>query len=436
MTVGTSVTGWGNYPKYKARVLTPASLSSIRSIVENERALIARGMGRSYGDSANAPTILQTSVCDRFIEFNPATGLLVAEAGITLLDILKVVVPKGWMLPVTPGTSYVTLGGAIASDVHGKNHHIAGSFSCHLHYLRMVLGTGDIITVSQSENQDLFLATCGGMGLTGVIICAAIQLIPINSSIISQTIIKANCLEEACEAFDLYQKSTYSVAWIDCLSRGKNLGRSVISIGEHAAVGGLDISSPDPISVPVYMPSALLNRFTMRAFNEIYWRKEKNLATHDVQMMPYFYPLDAVRSWNKIYGKSGFVQYQFVLPKANGVENLRKVLNKITESGEGSFLAVLKKFGEANSNLLSFPIEGYTLALDFKLKPSTIGMLRELDDIVLGMGGKVYLTKDAVMTEATFKLAYPKWEEFEEVRRSYGAIGKFGSEQSKRLGLS
>jgi len=436
MTFTTTISGWGNYPKHEAQLLTPSSCVSIQAEIRQEKTLIARGMGRSYGDSSNAPIVLQTTYCDHFIELDYKTGQLTAEAGITLREILKVIVPRGWFLPVTPGTSYVTLGGAIASDVHGKNHHIAGTFGRHVKSMSIVLGTGEVVKASPVDNEDLFRATCGGMGLTGVIISATIQLIPIRSSLIKQKTIKANCIKAAYEAFEENSSSTYSVAWIDCLAKGKSLGRSVLTFGEHAESGGLELGMRDPISVPFYTPSALLNSVAMKTFNGAYWNKEKHNKTQMVPLMPYFYPLDAIGSWNKLYGKSGFLQYQFVIPKADGVTNMRILLAEIAKNGERSFLAVLKQFGKANDNFLSFPTEGYTLALDFKLTSSTIKTLHRLDDLVVGMGGRVYLTKDAVMQEATFKSTYPKWEAFESVREKYGAIGKFSSAQSKRLGLA
>lgn len=436
MTYLTKISGWGNFPQQEARLLTPSSSTYLSAILRQEKILIARGMGRSYGDSANASKVLQTLHFDHFIEFDEDTGKLTAEAGITLREILKVIVPKGWFLPVTPGTSYVTLGGAIASDVHGKNHHAAGTFGQHITSLCMVLGTGEVVTVSPHENVDLFRATCGGMGLTGIIISASIQLLPIQSSFINQKTIKADCIEAACEAFENNANSTYSVAWIDCLSKGKRLGRSVLILGEHADKGDLEVDIKHPISIPINTPSALLNSLTMKAFNGAYWHKSKHNHNKTIQLMPYFYPLDAVGAWNKLYGKHGFLQFQCVVPKEDGVANVRKLLTEISKSGEGSFLAVLKQFGKSNDNLLSFPIEGYTLALDFKLTASTIKTVSRLEDLVVHMGGKLNLTKDAVMQEDSFKTTYPNWEKFESVREKYGAIGKFSSSQSKRLGLA
>jgi FAD/FMN-containing dehydrogenase len=393
-------------------------------------------MGRSYGDSANAQHVLQTNYLDHYISFDTELGLLSCEAGVTLREILRLIVRKGWFLPVTPGTSFVTLGGAIASDVHGKNHHIAGTFCKHVTAITMILGTGEIVTTSHTDKSDLFHATCGGMGLTGLILKASIQLIPIQSAYIKQNTIKAGCLEAACEELEASSSSTYNVAWIDCLATGKSLGRSVLMTGEHADNGGLDLIVNDPITMPMHTPAMLLNSLTMRAFNNTYYAKAINNKPQTVPLLPYFYPLDAIGGWNKLYGKAGFLQYQFVLPKADGVANMRSILTKISQSGQGSFLAVLKQFGPANLNLLSFPIEGYTLALDFKMTTKTIPLLHKLDDTVAAMGGRVYLTKDAVMRELSFKTTYSNWEQFEAVRQKYGAIGKVASAQSNRLGLA
>jgi decaprenylphospho-beta-D-ribofuranose 2-oxidase len=432
----TTISGWGNYPQQESQCTIPPTTELIRAAVNQEGNLIARGMGRSYGDSANAHKVVGTSYCNHFINFDKHTGKLTAESGITLREILAIIVPEGWFLPVTPGTSYVTLGGVIASDVHGKNHHIAGTFGQHVISLNLVLGTGEIITVSKHENTDLFHATCGGMGLTGVIISATIQLISIRSSFINQKTIKAGCIEAACESFENNNNATYSVAWIDCLATGKSLGRSVLMLGEHAKEGVLEMELKEPITVPFYTPSTLLNSMTMKIFNTAYWHKAKDKTCRTVPLMRFFYPLDTIGNWNRIYGKAGFLQFQCVIPKSDGVANMRKLLTKVVNSGEGSFLSVLKQFGKANDNLLSFPTEGYTLALDFKLNASTIQTVGRLEAMIVDMGGRLYLTKDAVMQEKTFKATYPNWAKFEAVRKKYGAIGKFSSAQSQRLRLA
>lgn len=426
--------GWGGYPSIDAVVRTPLSLSGCKDLIKSQ--LIPRGMGRSYGDSANAPTVLQTTYLDHFIEFDTDNGMITVEAGVTIRELLKLIVPKAWFVPVTPGTSYVTIGGAIASDVHGKNHHVAGTFGQHVRSMSILLGTGEIVTTSPTDKSDLFHATCGGMGLTGIILSATIQLLPIKSSAVMQTTLKTACLKETCEAFEQNNQATYSVAWIDCVTTGKHLGRSVLMLGEHAQSGSLDLNFKDRIGIPFHAPSSLLNKFTVSTFNSLYYGKAANNKTESIPLPPFFYPLDAISGWNKLYGKAGFVQYQFVLPKEGGVANMHQILALIAESAAGSFLAVLKQFGEANSNLLSFPLAGYTLALDFKLCQTTINLLKRLDAMIVDMGGRIYLTKDALMSEATFKTTYTRWQDFESTRAKYGAIGKFASTQSKRLGLA
>jgi decaprenylphospho-beta-D-ribofuranose 2-oxidase len=428
--------GWGRYPRSDADVVLPLSASQCAVTVQGQAALVARGLGRSYGDSALAAQVLCTRHLDHYLAFDAATGLLTCEAGVSLDAILRTFVPRGWFLPVTPGTRFVTVGGAIASDVHGKNHHRAGTFSLHVQSVRMLLGNGEQVSASATVNADLFHATCGGMGLTGIILSATVQLKPISASDIIETTIKAPSLEVALEAFDTHAGATYSVAWIDCLARGPGLGRSLLVLGEHSVDGRLSVQPPKALPMPVDMPAILLNQRTVQAFNALYYgRVRQARSTRRVPFEPYFYPLDAISDWNRLYGKHGFVQYQFVLPKAAGTAGLREVLGLVAQSGRGSFLAVLKMFGESNANLLSFPTEGYTLAMDFKAEPAVLELLDVLDRVVLQYGGRLYLAKDARMSAATFRAGYPLWPEFEKVRARWHAHGKFASHQSIRLGL-
>lgn len=431
--------GWGRYPRMGAKVVSPLSPSQFAGSLRGPTPSIpqiARGLGRSYGDSALGEQVICTRHLDHFLAFDDATGLLTCEAGVSLDAILRVVVPHGWFLPVTPGTRFVTVGGAIASDVHGKNHHGEGTFCRHVQAIDILLGNGEAVTASLTENPDLFRATCGGMGLTGVILCAVVQLKPIAASDILETTIKTPCLDAVLDAFDAHAGATYSVAWIDCLARGKRLGRSLLMLGEHAAHGPLVVQPHRALPVPFNMPAVLLNRATVQAFNTLYYaRVRQGRSSRRIPFEPFFYPLDALSDWNRLYGRPGLVQYQFVLPKAAGVAGLREVLGRIVQSGRGSFLAVLKAFGPANGNLLSFPIEGYTLALDFKVEPAVFELLQALDRIVLHHGGRLYLTKDARMSEAMFKASYPQWQAFEAVRARWHAHGRFASAQSRRLGL-
>jgi len=428
--------GWGKYPTIDAKVLLPQTQLDCASFLKSSEIVLPRGMGRSYGDSANSSTVIESTYLDHFIEFDETTGILACEAGVSIREILQLIVPKGWFVPVTPGSSFVTIGGAIASDVHGKNHHLSGTFSEHLLSFDLMLGSGEIVSVTKDNYPDLFRATCGGMGLTGIILSASFQLKPIQSSQIIQSTIKTNCLEEVCEQFEANHASTYSVAWIDCLAKGKQLGRSLLMLGEHSQDGTLQSGKKKSQNLPIDMPQSLLNHYSIKAFNSLYYHRVfSKTKTELVSFEPYFYPLDAIGNWNRLYGKSGFVQYQFVLPKAVGVKGMKKILGVIVSSGKGSFLAVLKVFGRANQNFLSFPIEGYTLALDFKMSEEIVQLIKLLDSMVVEMGGRIYLTKDALMTEASFKSTYLQWEQFEEVRAKYSAIGKFASSQSKRLGL-
>lgn len=438
------ISGWGQYPIVDATISQAHSKRKVSELLQtwttdeesNPPQLIARGLGRSYGDSALAPHVLQTHHLNHFVEFNPMTGDITCSAGISFAEILELFVPRGWFLPVTPGTKFVTVGGAIASDVHGKNHHIDGCFSQHVSSLQIALATGEIVSCSPSEKPELFHATCGGMGLTGVIVQASFRLIAIESAFISEQTFKTANLKETLELFEEHESSTYSVAWIDCLATGDKLGRSLLMLGEHTSSGELQAHKDRKLNVPVNMPSLLLNPYSIQAFNTLYYHKQtQQHSIRDVHYEPFFYPLDGIQNWNRLYGKKGFTQYQFVLPKSAGLEGMTRILQEIAKSKRGSFLAVLKAFGKGNDNLLSFPTEGYTLALDFKIDDKLFSFLDELDRIVLDYGGRLYLTKDVRMSEATFKQSYPNWEQFQAVRHQYGADQHFHSLQSKRLGL-
>lgn len=432
----TELHGWGRYPRVDARVEQPASRRECIQALREPAPLIARGMGRSYGDSSLAPRVLCTASLDRFSGFDRVTGILGCDAGVSLQDILRLTVPLGWFLPVLPGTRFVSVGGAIASDVHGKNHHLDGTFGKHVLSLELLLGNGELVRASAVENADLFHATCGGMGLTGVILGATLQLRTIQSSDMVQTTIKARDLDAVLDAFEANAAAPYSVAWIDCLATGPALGRSLLMLGEHAITGPLEVQPARQHRVPFDLPGQLLNEMTARAFNAFYYRKAGNSRTQSrVPFEPFFHPLDALANWNRLYGAAGFVQYQVVLPKESGRPALRQLLGRIAASGQASFLAVLKAFGPANANLLSFPLEGYTLALDFKAQPEVFGLLARLDLLVLEHGGRIYLTKDARMTKDTFRAGYPRWQEFESTRARWHAHGRFASGQSRRLGL-
>ena len=430
------ISGWGRYPWIDASIAVPPDLASCQSVLKRSGQLITRGLGRSYGDSSLSAQVLSTERLQFLKSFNSLTGELVCQAGISLFEILNTFVPQGWFLPVTPGTRYVTVGGAIAADVHGKNHHIDGTFCEHVNWVELLLGNGEVLLISPDSHSELFFATCGGMGLTGIILSASINLRPIKSSQIVETTTKAPNLETVLDGFEQNVQNTYSVAWIDCLAKGKDLGRSLLMLGEHAKQGVLSVSKKKTLRIPMNAPEALLNPLSIKLFNQLYYAKASTSnKTREIGFETYFYPLDQIRDWNRLYGKSGFLQYQFVIPLAAGRAGLRAILECIAHSGRGSFLAGLKTFGKQNQNYLSFPIEGYTLALDFKVDENVFPLLNRLDAMVLALGGRLYLAKDARMNESTFKGSYSKWEQFQGVRSKYHARGKFSSIQSKRLGL-
>ncbi len=431
------ISGWGGYPTTEGQADTFRNEEELRHLLAATASVIPRGLGRSYGDSAVAPYCLSTLRADRFIAFDSGHGTLRAQAGVSLAEILRLTVPHGWFLPVTPGTAWVTLGGAVASDVHGKNHHVEGSFCDHITELRVMLADGRLLRCSPSEESELFHATCGGMGLTGVILEVTVRMRPLRSDRIDETIIKADNLEELLQLFSEHQRSTYSVAWIDCLAKGEALGRSLLLLGEHGRDGGLSRPSQGGrLSVPFHLPGWFLNRHTVRAFNALYYQRiRRKLVNRRVHYHPFFYPLDKVANWNRMYGRRGFLQYQVVLPRESGSEGLRTLLQRISDSELASFLAVLKLLGKGNDNYLSFPMEGYTLALDFRHTAATLKLFKELDAIVADHAGRLYLSKDACMERSLLEKGYPQLAAFGAVRARYGADQKFHSLQSRRLGF-
>ncbi len=401
----TSIRNWGNYPLVESEVFSTPFQSEIASLVQNSDTLLARGNGRCYGDAALNSRIYDTHKLNKFLGFDPETGILTCEAGVLLSDILELAVPQGYFLPVTPGTKFITVGGAIAADVHGKNHHAEGTFSDHLLAFDLMDETGTVVTCTPDQHADLFWKTAGGMGLTGIILRATFRLKPIETAFIRQEKIKAANLSEIMDLFEESASWTYTVAWIDCLQKGKNLGRSIMMRGEHALVNELTPAQKEKalalpkklnLNVPFNFPSFTLNALTVKAFNFLFYNKQFARVQKDIiDYDSFFYPLDAIHNWNRIYGNKGFTQYQFVLPKEAGREGLEKILQTIAQSGQGSFLAVLKLFGEQNPLAIhSFPMEGYTLALDFKINKSLLDLIPKLDELVAQYGGRIYLAKD------------------------------------------
>lgn len=428
--------GWGRYPAIEALGRSFETDSQAADILNPPQDWIAHGWGKSYGDSALYPRVLHTRRFDKLLAFDPERGTVTCQSGVSLAELVTVFLPHGWFLKVTPGTQFISVGGAIASDVHGKNHHAAGCFSESVISFNLMLPDGSVATCSADVNQELFLATCGGMGLTGLILEVTLQLQPVRSAYIEETVIRCANLSRIFELFEAHRRATYSVAWIDCLAAGRHLGRSILMLGEHALHGPLTLKPDRRLAVPVECPAWLLNSCTVWLFNQLYYHLSPAApARHTIPLDRFFYPLDRIDHWNRMYGRRGFTQYQCVLPKAAGFEGLHLILKRIAKAGLGSFLAVLKLLGPANANYLSFPLHGYTLALDFKIQPRLFPFLNELDRIVLDHGGRLYLAKDVRMSRTVLSRGYPAREKFKAIRARYGMTAKFNSLQSKRLGL-
>jgi len=427
---------WGMYPRIECERFSWYSEEELAERVSSRNGLIPFGNGRSYGDSALSEQIIEIRQRDCFLEFGEASGRLRVQAGVLLAEIIEVFVPRGWFLKITPGTKLTTVGGAIASDVHGKNHHIEGCFSECVEEFRIMLPDGRVELCSREQTPELFRATCGGMGLTGIILEATIRLKRINSRFIDQTTIKTTGLEETFAAFEEYREQPYSVAWIDCLANREELGRCLLMTGDFCDDGELDYRPRTQKTIPCNFPAWSLNRWSVKAFNRLYYgRVKESLTRQRVDLESFFYPLDAIGHWNRIYGRNGFTQYQFILPRESSFAGLKEILTAIAASGRGSFLAVLKLYGPANRNWLSFPLEGYSLALDFKIDKGLFAFLEHLDGIVLKYGGRIYLTKDVRVSRATFEQGYPAIAEFRQFRKDHGMEQKFQSLQSLRVGI-
>lgn len=438
------IANWGNYPAMETDEHLFSYDDQLQEIIRTSQPFIPRGNGRCYGDASLGHATINTLKYDKILSFDTKEGILECQCGLLLDQLLTVIVPKGWFLPVTPGTKFITIGGAVGSDVHGKNHHVDGAFSNHIIDMDLILASGQLVTCSPQHNVDLFEATCGGMGLTGMITRIKFRLKKIETSFIRQRQIKAANLEELIRLFEEYQHYTYSMAWIDCLKKGTHFGRSILIVGEHAAVNELPakhqqnplaLPPKKSIAFPFNLPSWVLNTFTVKAFNFLYYSKNlKKQINNLVPYEPFFYPLDAILHWNRGYGKKGFVQYQFVLP-LHAKAGLIDILHRISNKGLGSFLAVLKVFGKQES-LISFPAEGYTLALDFPVRKGLFEFLDELDEVVLKYGGRLYMSKDARMKPEVLEAGYPRLEEFKAIVKKYNPDGKIRSIQSDRLLLT
>ncbi len=413
---------WGRYPLYGAKLIPLSWQSDYPEVLAQNNRLpggaLAVGMGRSYGDSCllKDGSLLVATGMNRLLDFDPESGLLTAEAGLTLAQLLDFSVPRGYFLPVSPGTKYVTLGGAVANDIHGKNHHVAGTFGKHVTQFELVRSDGTHLRCSPTENPDWYAATIGGLGLTGVITWMQVKLKPIVSRKIDYEGVQFHGVDEFLALTEQYKNVEYTVSWIDCTSTGKNFARGIFMLGDHSRVpDDLKPSKEPKLVFPFDAPGFALNSTTVSLFNTVFFHKQIKPRVRALQdYEPFFYPLDQVLHWNRLYGKSGLLQFQYAIPWEHAREGTIAILGEVAKSGLASFLAVLKAFGDVPSpGMMSFPQPGITLALDFPIKPDvSFALFDRLARMTLEYGGKLYPAKDARMTPAQFQTSYPQWQQF------------------------
>ncbi|MCB0542568.1 MAG: FAD-binding oxidoreductase [Saprospiraceae bacterium] len=393
-----TITNWGRYPAIRAELATPANRDEVREYIVAHDRMIARGNGRCYGDAALSACVLSTLALNKVLRFDKEEGIVQCESGVLLSGLLDLIVPAGWFFHVTPGIKSITAGGAIASDVHGKNHPVKGCFSNWLLSFELMDAEGRVHVCSREKNSDLFWQTCGGMGWTGVILSATFRLMRLSSLNLTQQTVRAANYEALFRSFEEMKGRQYAAAWIDSTSSGQQFGRGAAFFAEHIdhqQVNSLPYPVKKPLNVPFVPPFSMLHRLTIRPYNEMYFRKNRS-GTREVDLDEYFYPLDKFSNWNRLYGPRGFVQYQFCLPEKYSFDGMRRVLEMIGESGETPFLTVLKRHGDpAPEAMHSFPIRGYSLALDFPRTKGIRSLIDKLDDLVWSLEGKIYLTKDA-----------------------------------------
>ena len=440
--------GWGRTSPSVATVHTAGDDADLVQLVTKagRRGVLGRGLGRSYGDAAQngGGVVVDMTSRHRILSVDTETAVVEVEAGASLDDLMRLLLPRGLFVPVSPGTRQVTVGGAVAADIHGKNHHVDGSFGNHVVSMDLLCADGSIRTLTPES--ELFWATVGGMGLTGLVLRATLRMKKVESAYcLVDTERCANLddlLARMAEGDDRY---TYSVAWIDCLARGSSLGRSVLTRGWPATLEqlpaklrdhALDFGPKQVAVAPPVFPSGLLNRATVAAFNEVWFRKAPHERRGEVQSIAaFFHPLDGVGHWNRIYGPKGFLQYQFVVP-FGAEDTLRRCIQMLSDTGQASFLAVLKRFGPAGAGHLSFPTPGWTLALDIPLGSPVLGdLLDRLDEEVLAAGGREYLAKDSRLPASSIARMYPRLEQWRDIRASTDPHGVFTSDLSRRLGL-
>lgn len=437
----SQLTGWGRNRISESRLARPERYSELVKSLDDvgDNGVIAFGAGRSYGDTAlneNGQVILTTRL-NRFISFDAETQELIVEPGVTFRDLLDVFLPKGYMPPTSPGTASVTIGGAVANDIHGKNHDFVGSFGDHVQWLEILLPNGDIVRASPKDNRSLFEATIGGIGLTGLITAVCFKLIRVPSAIVLSKEQRIPDLDHFVDAFSelTADEMIYSVGWIDGLARGPALGRGILEVARPIP-STLKREIRKRRSVPFDFPKFAVSSWSVKAFNEIYFRHIPKQGRE--RQLPYnifLYPLDAILEWNRIYGRRGFFQFQCVLPLEQSRDGLRKLLEEVTKSHAASFLAVLKTLGNSGIGHLSFPIKGFTLAFDFPKNPGVVEVLGRLETIVRDHGGRIYLAKDSCLSADGFAEMYPRAKDFRAVLEDIDPKGVMASDMSRRLGI-
>lgn len=439
----SSLTGWGLGKKIEARVRLPLSQAEVPETLAAEEKKIPRGLGRSYGDPALQSKVISSLGLSRFLSWNESRAELICESGVLLEEILRHFVPRGYFLPVLPGTKWVTVGGAVSSDVHGKSHHRDGSFSRWVNWVDLLLPSGETVRISRKSHGEWFRAVCSGMGLLGLILAVSLKLKKIETSFFWQRNYQAGSLAELIGLFEKHRAAPYSVAWIDTAATGKKRGRGFLTTGYPAArselpagMDPLSIHKPPRFTFPFRLPSGMLSAPLLRAMIFTYAHLPRSGETPSlIHYDPFFFPLDGIHFWNRAYGEKGFVQHQCLIPKKASGAALDQILALCQREGFPSFVTVLKLFGPGNDNLLSFPDEGFTLCLDFPFTERLKPFLKKLDAVVVRHGGRIYLAKDATMSRETFRAGYPNWKDFTRLKKKLDPRGQFSSLMSERLGL-
>ena len=447
------LSGWGRTAWTVADLFHTNDVHEMQRIIDGSgpRGVIARGLGRSYGAAAQnaGGNVIEITAegdpngVDAFLD--SATGVLDVASSVSLDSILRMSVPRGWFVPVTPGTRFITVGGAIASDVHGKNHHFDGSFGQHVSSITLLLASGEIMEMTPQSHPEWFWATVGGMGLTGIVLRAKVRMLPIESSRVrveTERLVNFDAVCEAMSSDGADNDYRYSVCWIDLLATGSSMGRGVLTRGEHASVADVkddDVLAYDPrlkVPAPGWVPNGVLNKWSIKAFNEVWYRKAPANRHVSIESIPqFFHPLDGVHQWNRLYGKQGFIQYQFIVP-LDRIDVLRTVIETFSSAGVASFLAVLKRMGPQNLAPMSFPTEGWTLTLDMAAGIKGLPeLLAKVDNMVLDAGGRHYLAKDSHVSPTAVRRGYPRLDEWMQTRDSMDPYGLWRSDLARRLGL-